>query len=292
MASQSDRAGTKQEMKSQFPAPRVDRLSFAWAQMAAGFWKGVLKCCFVASLFWAAAVHAVGTNEFLARIYTNTTHKTLRYRLLLPKHYDAKNAYPVILYLHGAAARGSDNAEPLNWGPLLWLDELRRGQHNFILVVPQCPSNSGWVEVTGLGLGSLRESSSLKLALEVVTNALPKEFNVDPQRRSLTGVSMGGQAVWVLLNRRPGLFAAAVPVCAPADPGNVTNAAAQTPVWVFHSDDDHLVTVQDAREMVKIWRARGGNPKYTEYTGVKHSSWKKAYAENEMYDWLFTQQLP
>ena len=230
--------------------------------------------------------------EFLARVYTNAAKKTLPYRLLLPKDYDPAKRYPVILYLHGAAARGRDNAEPLNWGPQLWLDESRRGQRDFFLVVPQCPSNSGWVEVTGLGLGPMRESISLKLALEVLTNALPKAFSIDPQRRYLTGVSMGGHAVWFLLNHRPGLFAAAVPVCAPGDAGNVTGTAAQTPVWIFHSDDDPLVSVADARAMVKAWRAHGGNPKYTEYTGLKHSSWKKAYAEREMFDWLFRQRLP
>ena len=247
--------------------------------------------CFFVALPQAKADPSTN-NEFLLRIYTNAVKKTLPYRLLLPKNYDPKKAYPVILYLHGAAARGNDNTEPLNWGPQLFLEPSLRENHSFFLVVPQCPGNSGWVEVTGLGFGGLRESASLKLALEVVTNALPKEFSINSKRRYLTGVSMGGHAVWVLLNRRPGLFAAAVPVCAPSDAGNVTPAAAKAPVWVFHSDDDHLVSVQDAREMVKTWRKHGGNPKYTEYTGMKHSSWKKAYAEKEMYDWLFAQRLP
>jgi hypothetical protein len=44
--------------------------------------------------------------------------------------------------------------------------------------------------------------------------------------------------------------------------------------------------------MVKAWQKHGGNSQYTEYTGLKHSSWKKAYAEKKMYDWLFAQRLP
>ena len=271
--------------------PVVNSLRFVRAHTTANCSKRAPVACFLVGLLGAANAHSAATNEFVARSYTNAAHKVLLYRLLLPKNYDSTKPYPIVLYLHGAAARGHDNTEPLNWGPQLWLDELRRGQHEFFLVVPQCPSNSGWVEV-GFGFGGMKESLSLKLALQVVTNALPGEFHIDPKRRYLTGVSMGGHAVWFLLNRRPGLFAAAVPVCAPADAGNVTDAATRTPVWVFHSDDDHLVAVQDAREMVKTWRAHGGNPKYTEYTGLKHSSWKKAYAETEMYDWLFAQRLP
>jgi predicted peptidase len=77
-----------------------------------------------------------------------------------------------------------------------------------------------------------------------------------------------------------------------SDPTIVTTAAARFPVWAFHSDDDHLVPVQQVRSLVKAWRQHGGTAKYTEYTGLKHSSWKKAYAEPQMFDWLFQQRLP
>ena len=71
----------------------------------------------------------------------------------------------------------------------------------------------------------------------------------------------------------------------------MTEAARKCPVWAFHSDDDHLVPVQSARDLVRAWREHGGTAKYTEYTGLKHSSWKKAYIEAEMFDWLFEQRL-
>jgi predicted peptidase len=140
--------------------------------------------------------------------------------------------------------------------------------------------------------GGAKESPSLRLAIDLVGEVLPKEFKLDPKRRYLTGVSMGGHAVWRLMVQRPGFFAAAVPVCSGGDANSVTKAAAKFPVWAFHSDDDHLVPVQQARDLVKAWLAHGGTAKYTEYTGLKHSSWKKAYVETEMYQWLFAQRLP
>src|SRR5438552_3107290 len=91
---------------------------------------------------------AAGTNDFLARIYTNAAKKMLPYRLLLPNDYDSKKSYPIILYLHGAAARGEDNAEPLQWGPLLFLEPSLREKQRFFLLVPQCPSNHSWVELS------------------------------------------------------------------------------------------------------------------------------------------------
>ena len=245
---------------------------------------GLLACCISA--------RAADTNDFLARVYTNRSGATLPYRLLLPKDYDAKQAYPVILYLHGAAARGRDNAEPLNWGPQLFLDPGLRDKHRFFLVVPQCPANESWLELSWGGLRGAKESEPLRLALELVGDMLPREFTIDARRRYLTGVSMGGHAVWVVLVRRPGFFAAAFPVCAGGDPKTVTTAAAKYPVWAFHSDDDNLVPVSGARELVKAWREHGGTAKYTEYTGLKHGSWKKAYTEMELYDWLVDQRLP
>ncbi|SRR6266540_2193273 len=251
-----------------------------------------LGCFIVALLHSPARLGATDTNDFLARIHTNAAGRTLPYRLLLPKHYDPAKTYAVILYLHGAAGRGDDNAKPLDWGPRLFLDPAVQDNYDFFLIVPQCPRGEGWTESALAEPGGAKENEPLRLALELVADVLPKEFRLDPKRRYLTGVSMGGHAVWATLVRRSGFFAAAVPVCSGGDSNIVTKAAAKCPVWAFHSDDDHLVPVQLARDLVQAWRKHGGVAKYTEYTGLKHSSWKKAYAEPELFEWLFRQRLP
>jgi predicted peptidase len=253
----------------------------------------LLFACFAGLLLsGGVTAFAASDDEFLSRIYTNSAGRTLPYRLLPPRNYDASRACPVILYLHGAAGRGNDNAKPLDWGPRLFLEGELRKKHEFVLVVPQCSLSSGWQDVDLNGKSGSKESESLRMALELVETVLPKEFNLDAKRRYLTGVSMGGHAVWGVLVRRPGLFAAAVPVCSGGSAKMVTDSAARYPVWAFHSDDDHLVPVQLARDLVKAWRDHGGTARYTEYTGLKHSSWKKAYLDAEMFDWLFQQHLP
>src|SRR3954454_16707579 len=239
-------------------------------------------------LLWARPGVAAETNEVLVRSHTNSSGQVLLYRLLLPKNYDSAKTYPVILYLHGAAARGHDNAEPLNWGPLLFLDPALREKYPFFLVVPQCPSNNGWSEFDSR---FFKESEPLVHSIDLLKSVLPAQYKIDQKRRYITGVSMGGNAVWITMIRHPGFFAAAVPVCSGGNPRMVTGAAAQYPLWAFHSDDDHIIPVQSARDMVKAWKDHGGAPKYTEYTGLKHSSWKKAYIEMEMYDWLLRQTL-
>jgi len=81
--------------------------------------------------------------------------------LLIPKDYDAKQSYPIILYLHGAAGRGHDNAEPLNWGPMLFLDPSLREKHRFFLLVPQCPADMGWLQSSLGGLNGYKEGEAL-----------------------------------------------------------------------------------------------------------------------------------
>ena len=243
----------------------------------------------LALLFMSVAKSfAAGEVPFLKRIYTNTAGGMLRYRLLLPQNVDSSKSYPVILFLHGAGARGDDNEDPLNWGPRLIQESLARDHLEAILVVPQCPKGEGW---TGSSIFH-RTEDALTLTLELIRDVLPKELNVDAKRRYLTGVSMGGIALWGYLSEHPGFFAAGVPVCAAGSPGTVTVAAARFPIWAFHSDDDHLVSVESEREMVKAWKSKGGVAHYTEYTGLKHSSWKKAYVDVDLFRWLLSQKLP
>ena len=47
--------------------------------------------------------------------------------------------------------------------------------------------------------------------------------------------------------------------------------------------------VERSREMVAALKAAGSSVKFTEYPGVGHNSWEKAYAEKDLTDWLFAQ---
>ena len=65
----------------------------------------------------------------------------------------------------------------------------------------------------------------------------------------------------------------------------------KTPVWIFHGSADPVILVTESREMNEALQTLGGNVKYTEYPGVSHNSWDKAYAEPELITWLLSQQL-
>ena len=65
---------------------------------------------------------------------------------------------------------------------------------------------------------------------------------------------------------------------------------APVPVWAFHGADDKTVPVQLSRDMTAALTKAGGTVKYTEYPGVGHDSWTKAFADPELWTWLFAQK--
>jgi predicted peptidase len=128
------------------------------------------------------------------------------------------------------------------------------------------------------------------LALEILP-ALEAEFHIDTNRVYATGLSMGGYATWDCLTRYPKRFAAGIPICGGGDETTVKSVVARVPVWAFHSSDDTVVKVQRTRHMIEAMGNAGGRPYYTEYNGLGHNAWDKAYAEPALLEWLFAQRL-
>ena len=105
---------------------------------------------------------------------------------------------------------------------------------------------------------------------------------------------MGGTGTYMAIVARPERFAAAVPVCGNdwllgLSPEQISKEVVQTPIWIFHGEADQVLSVDISRNIVSMLKAAGGNPKYTEYPGVGHDSWSRAYRDSELIDWLFAQ---
>src|SRR5262249_42437160 len=79
------------------------------------------------------------------------------------------------------------------------------------------------------------------------------------------------------------------PVCGGGDESTAEKIT-NVPVWAFHGDKDNRAPVDRSHTTVEALKKAGGHPKYTEYTGVGHNSWDRAYAEPELTDWLFAQK--
>ena len=230
-------------------------------------------------------------DRYEARTFTDAAGKKFNYRLLKPKGYDPKKSYPLVLFLHGAGERGSDNKIQLIHGMNEFAADEIMEKYPAFVIAPQCPEGKQWVEVAWTAdehTMPKEPAEPLRQSLDLVA-ALQKEFSIDKSRLYVTGLSMGGFGAWDAIQRHPELFAAAVTVCGGGDT-SLAEKIKDTPVWAFHGADDDAVKPKRSRDMIAALKKAGGSPIYREYEKVGHNSWEKAYRDAEMYEWLFGQK--
>ena len=221
---------------------------------------------------------------------------TLCYRIQYPLGYDAGKKYPLVLMMHGAGERGSDNEAELVWGGSLFADSAVRMKFPAIVVFPQCGTDDFWANLSFAPTDSIkfhmRSDSAPKKAMGLVMHLLDElagSGHVDTKRIYVGGLSMGGMGTFELLWRKPGFFAAAFPICGAGDPAQVGLYARKFPIWVFHGGADPVVPVANSRLMVGALKKAKAKVTYTEYPGVGHDSWKNAFAEPGLLPWVFEQ---
>jgi predicted peptidase len=131
------------------------------------------------------------------------------------------------------------------------------------------------------------DSDAALLALDDVM----KHYATNPGRVILTGISMGGSGSWELAAAHPERFAAIVPICGPGQPERAARLKT-VPVWSFCGDADRDGTVLSMRKTVEALQREGATPRLTEYRGVGHNSWDRAYNDPELIDWMLDQHKP
>ncbi len=229
------------------------------------------------------------TIEYTGGEYKNETFK---YRVLKPATIEPGKKYPVVLFLHGAGERGSENINQLKYFPEWMTSEENRTKYPCFLVAPQCRTDKKWSNVpwsaqvpTELPAEASDQMNMAIGALDDVIKANP----VDLDRVYLTGLSMGGYGSWDQSERTPERFAAVAPICGGGDPKHADRLV-KTPIWAWHGADDKAVPVERSRMMIEAIKSAGGSPKYTELPGVGHNSWVQAYHDpGNLLSWMFEQ---
>lgn len=212
---------------------------------------------------------------FIDCVFKEADGSEAKYVLFVPHGYKADQATPVILFLHGAGETGTDGKKQARVG-LGTAVKKREKTFPAIVIFPQSQKRS-W-QANG---------EDAKRALAIL-DQVAKDYRVDSKRVYLTGLSMGGFGTFSLAAAHPEKWAAVVPICGAGNPKSAEKFK-DLPTWVFHGDKDNAVPVRGSRDMVEALKKAGGSPKYTEYPGVGHNSWDKAYGTDELYEWLFKQ---
>jgi len=212
-----------------------------------------------------------GEERQTAQQFRKTIEVKLDYLLYLPKDYDSKESWPLVVFLHGAGERGSDLELVKKHGP----PKLVEGGKDFpfILVSPQCPANKWWEPAE----------------LSALITGVCEQNKVDQDRICITGLSMGGFGTWGLAAYEPNRFAALAPICGGGD-ASVTRRYGHVPVWAFHGAKDSAVPVERTQEMIDALKKQGASPKVTIYPEADHDSWTETYNNPEFYEWLLAQK--
>ncbi len=229
---------------------------------------------------------------FEAKTLSASNGINMPYRIYVPKDYDAEKNYPLVLFLHGAGERGSDNSLQLkNVIGTLFADAESPVQ-DCIFLVPQCAEGAQWVDTPWAdGSYSLDDvpASAHHAALLELLSFVQDTYSVDASRLYVMGISMGGFGTWDMILRHPDTFAAAIPVCGGADPSRAASVA-HMPIRTFHGDKDTAVPISGTREMAEALEAANAvDFIYEELPGYGHNVWDYMAEKDGLMSWLFNQ---
>ena len=241
-------------------------------------------------------------------LYVPGEFKGVQYRLMKPIDFDPSKTYPLILSLHGAGGRGTQNIKSLrNWNEFLADEELRRKHPSFVLA-PQ--SNGRWLDNTSkvklypkpgsFTIDDLPESMRkfgpklierieeagnedepvygvLDEVLEFIDTKLSKQYRIDADRVYVLGHSMGGMGTFTAVYQHPDRFAAAIPSAGFFPPWLDAKRIQDVPLWIFHGKPDKVVDYMGSRHVFDQLNKLNGNAKLTTLPGTGHGSNKHTF---------------
>lgn len=217
-------------------------------------------------------IHAQkGTQQEMGLSQTDAPYGYYEY---LPEGYSPQEgSVPLIIFLHGLGEIGDGEQD-------LWKLKAH-GPHKMIEqgadfpAVILSPQSVSWWDIPKIG---------------AFVDWVFLHYRVDTTRLYVTGLSMGGGGVWLYARDFPHRPAAIVPICGAADPSQPENLA-DIPTWAFHNVGDPTVDVELTYGWINGIRAAGGTPKLTIYPVQGHDAWTETYHNQEVWDWMFAQQL-
>jgi poly(3-hydroxybutyrate) depolymerase len=240
------------------------------------------------------------------KAYRSTVDDTLQpYALYVPRSYDPKKAYPLLVTLHGATSN-----HLLNRRRVFGLGN-RPGESDYEAIRNDVPyPDVDFIVAAAYGRGEVAGYSGIAEGDVLrVMDDVARAYTIDPDRVHLTGLSMGGGGTWQIGLRYPDRFASITPVCAVANLTMFPWAAAMRPldkelseltsamavaenasnqqVFIFHGDEDGAVPVEQSRKMVEIYKGLGWLDKsvhYFELPGVHHFAWDFSYRDASLFD--------
>ena len=240
-----------------------------------------------------ASITAWAQDEFERKVFTSSDGTDLNYRLLTPEAGAKGKSFPLVIFLHGAGERGSDNEKQLVHGSQMFLNPVNREKYPAYVLFPQCPKDGFWAyskrPKSFADLRADEEMPSIFKAVKELIDSYLKNPSIDKKRVYIIGLSMGAMATYDMVIRFPEVFAAAIPICGAVQPERLSSVKG-VDFRIFHGDADTVVPITGSRNAYKALKKAGLNVELYEFPGCGHASWNPAFSRPDFMEWLFKQK--
>lgn len=235
------------------------------------------------------------TQAELESRYESREFQGVRYRWFAPVVEEGRK-YPMILSLHGAGGKGTDNRRNLKvWNGVITESGFQEKYPCFI-VAPQSDGPwrvagsapdvdesvlqtypETWRQLVKRGRGWLDDApnGNLGTVFELLDH-LAAGFPIDSDRVYVLGHSMGGFGSFEAVAMAPDRFAAAIPSAGGLLPWHDVARFSHVPIWAFHGDADGTVPFDLSQIVFDQMKEAGGVMKLTRLGEVAHNA--NAYA--------------
>lgn len=158
------------------------------------------------------------------------TGQTLNYNLFVPRNYDPRRRYPLVLFMHDASVVNVPTIGPLvqGLGAVCWASPEDQAKRECFVLAPEYPS---------VVIDDNYEPSTLFDATVHLVHDVAQRYGVDRSRLYTTGQSMGAMLSLGMDIRYPGLFAASF-IVAGQWPSAQAAPLATARMWVVVAQDD------------------------------------------------------
>lgn len=221
----------------------------------------------------------------------NDISSELPFLLCKPLKQQGDKLYPLVICLHDADGRGSDNKGRGSEAYMILTDSLQQDKNPSYILIPQCPTAKKWVNCYwtsgNYDMSILEITHELEMVNELIDNIVEK-YNIDRSRIYLSGQSMGSYGVWDLSVRKPNFFAAAIMISGGGDINTVVDLL-ELPIKMYNSKKDPLVPSRGARAVnQKFKEFKSHHFTYKEYEGEMHNIWHKVWKSEKIIEWMFS----